>query len=563
MRHKAVHRREDFLTCLPLLVFAIQSIVAIPSAQPFAQWKRQAAASNTTIGTRVDRGYEIYEGVSDSSTGINSFKGIRFAAPPTGALRWQAPQSPKSNRLSVLSAAELGPSCPQASANTPQAQVADPSGNEDCLFLSVYVPQNATNLPVFVWIHGGGYGIGSGSQDLSGIINANNNSFIGVAIQYRLGAFGFLAGDEVHRNDVVNAGILDQLFALQWVQAYIELFGGDPSRVTIAGQSAGAGSVMLLDIAYGGTLGTSSFVNSITASPWAYGNSSQTIFECLVSQSTETLQNASTLVSPLGTFGTWAFLPFTDDVFIQSTPSQALLERKVNGLNQLSGNNAEQGDAFTTQNITTENDLDYIAKLLYYYPSSNVSVSSDGLTRTATGQQQRAQAIYGDSTFVCPSCWLAEAYNANGRTRYKYQYSIPITLHGADLAAYYGPAGDTVGPDLMFAFQRIWCNFITTGNPSISSDIAVGASANGTSEPELENWPFYALWDPKMVNLNQTGGSPVSLDLSKLVGLDQNVTVYEGSGFRNDISLVDGYEWEGGRGMRCDFWLSVSKIVPE
>ena len=76
-----------------------------------------------------------------------------------------------------------------------------------------------------------------------------------------MGAFGFLASDEVHRNGVVNAGILDQHFALQWVQAYIELFGGDPDQVTISGESAGAGSVMLLDIAYGGTLGTSLFVN--------------------------------------------------------------------------------------------------------------------------------------------------------------------------------------------------------------------------------------------------------------------------------------------------------------
>ena len=70
-----------------------------------------------------------------------------------------------------------------------------------------------------------------------------------------------MAGDEVYRNGVTNAGILDQLFALQWVQAYIELFGGDPSRVTIAGESAGGGSVMLLDIAYGGTLGKSLFIN--------------------------------------------------------------------------------------------------------------------------------------------------------------------------------------------------------------------------------------------------------------------------------------------------------------
>ena len=327
---------------------------------------------------------------------------------------------------------------------------------------------------------------------------------------------------------------------------------------------------------------------------WAYGNSSQTIFQCLISQSTETLQNASELVSQSGTFGTWAFLPVTDDVFIQSTPSQALVERKVNGLNQLSGNNAQEGDIFTTQNITTENDLiawvrlvfplftdDDIAKLLYYYPSSNVSVFSDGLTefatngltgptivnvsQTATGQQQRAQAIYGETTFVCPSYWLAEAYKSNGRTGYKYQYSVPVALHGTDVSVYFGPTSDNVGPDFALAFQRIWGNFVTTGNPSISSAVASGANSNGTSDSGVEEWPVYSLWDPRMTNLNQTGGSPETVDLLNATSdvIDGNTTVYVGPGLRNDISIVDAYAWEGGRGKRCDFWLSVARIVPE
>lgn len=299
-------------------------------------------------------------------------------------------------------------------------------------------------------------------------------------------------------------------------------------------------------------------------------------------------------MSQSGTFGTWAFLPVTDDVFIQSTPSQALLERKVNGRNQLSGNNAQEGDIFTTQNITTESDLiswiqlvfplfteDDVAKLLYYYPSANVSVSSDGLkefatngltgptilnvSQTATGQQQRAQAIYGETTFVCPSYWLAEAYNAAGRTGYKYQYSVPIALHGTDPAVYFGPTPGNVGPDFALAFQRIWGNFVTTGNPSISSETASGVNAPETSASELEEWPVFALWDPRMANLNQTGGVAQSIELSNRTGtvIDGNATVYVGPGQINDLSLVDAYEWEGGRGKRCDFWLSIARIVPE
>jgi carboxylesterase type B len=95
--------------------------------------------------------------------------------------------------------------------------------SEDCLFLNVQSPANATNLPVLIWIHGGGYGAGSGRQDFSDLLTTNENRFVVVSIQYRLGPFGFLASDELYRRGVVNAGLLDQLFALQWVQVSFPL----------------------------------------------------------------------------------------------------------------------------------------------------------------------------------------------------------------------------------------------------------------------------------------------------------------------------------------------------
>jgi carboxylesterase type B len=110
------------------------------------------------------------------------------------------------------------------------------------LFVNVYAPDRKREdrgLPVLVNIPGGGYGVGDGREDLSGLIGANGNGFVGVNIQYRLGAFGFLASDEVKREGVLNAGLLDQLAALRWVQKYIERFGGDKERVTIFGVSAG------------------------------------------------------------------------------------------------------------------------------------------------------------------------------------------------------------------------------------------------------------------------------------------------------------------------------------
>ena len=276
---------------------------------------------------------------------------IRYAQDTSGRLRWQAPRAPETNRSAIIQAKNYAASCPQSPDATSAFTTVDNSGSsEDCLFVNVQSPPNATathgtGLSVLVWIHGGGYGEGSGAYNLVDMIKTNDYKFVGVSIQYRLGAFGFLSSDEVYRYGVVNAGILDQQLVLQWVQQYIHLFGGDHSRVTIFGESAGAGSVMLHDIAYGGTLGTQLFRNSITASPYlafqygykdwqpsqayyafasavgcdvkdAYlhngpfaGNESKPIFQCLVEADSATLINASAAVSQSGTWGTFAFLP--------------------------------------------------------------------------------------------------------------------------------------------------------------------------------------------------------------------------------------------------------------
>jgi carboxylesterase type B len=236
--------------------------------------------------------------------------------------------------------------------------------SEDCLFLNVQSPRNATNLPVLVWIHGGGYGAGSGQQDFTNIVNVNGNSFVVVSIQYRLGPFGFLASEEVAQRGVVNAGLLDQAFALQWVQAHIERFGGNASMVTISGESAGGGSVMLHGMAYGGSLGDSLFRSIIAASPYlpkqhAYSDyvpnqsylafaersgchvdAPQTLFDCLLSKDTAVLQNSSAEMATTAVYGTWIFLPVTDGVLIQDEPSSQLLKKRLNGRNLLVGNNA-------------------------------------------------------------------------------------------------------------------------------------------------------------------------------------------------------------------------------
>ena len=110
---------------------------------------------------------------------------IRYAAPPTGDMRWKAPSAPATESNITIDATVFGPTCPQA---LPAPFPTPGLGNEDCLFLNVYSPTTGTEkqLPVLVWIHGGGYGAGNAGQDMSEIINANQNAFVAVAIQYRV-----------------------------------------------------------------------------------------------------------------------------------------------------------------------------------------------------------------------------------------------------------------------------------------------------------------------------------------------------------------------------------------
>ena len=183
--------------------------------------QRTGAASNL----QVDVGYAIYQGFIDYETGLNAWEGIRYAAAPLGDLRWRRPRAPATDRSAVIDANVAPPYCPQTPASPTPAGFAY-QGDEDCLFLNVYAPPNAQNLPVFFYIHGGGYGGGSGSTNVSQISEVSKLGFVSVVIQYRLGAFGFLASTDVHNNGTANAGLHDQHFALIWAQEHVAKFGG-------------------------------------------------------------------------------------------------------------------------------------------------------------------------------------------------------------------------------------------------------------------------------------------------------------------------------------------------
>lgn len=157
----------------------------------------------------------------------------------------------------------------------------DPRTSEDCLFLDVVTPEKvfkgkvSKKAPVLVWIYGGGYTAGEkggfGQYNPSGLIKASQASgsdgVVFVAINYRLGAFGWLAGPTLQSDGTANAGLYDQRLALQWIQKYIHLFGGDADRVTVMGESAGGGSIMHQITAFGGLQGPAPFQQAILQSP--------------------------------------------------------------------------------------------------------------------------------------------------------------------------------------------------------------------------------------------------------------------------------------------------------
>ena len=191
-------------------------------------------------------------GVAGTGGSVISYKGIPFAAPPVGTLRWRAPQ-PVAPWRDVLKADHFGASCMQGP-NTPfgpwtsEYMYVTPA-SEDCLFLNVWSPQpsSTAHLPVLVYIYGGGFSSGSGDCPIYDGESLARTGMVVVTFNYRVGAFGFLAHPELtaesEHHVSGNYGLMDQIAALHWVKDNIRGFGGDPSRVAVAGQSAGAMSV--------------------------------------------------------------------------------------------------------------------------------------------------------------------------------------------------------------------------------------------------------------------------------------------------------------------------------
>lgn len=184
----------------------------------------------------------------EEADGVRTFRGIPYALPPVGELRWREPQPP-ADWTGVRSAARFGPRAMQQPSQWRDMITRSPAMSEDCLYLNVWAPpvREGTGLPVLVYFHGGGLVSGDGSEPRYDGASMARKGIVMVTVNYRLGIFGFFSHRELTRESPHHAsgnyGHLDQVAALRWVQRNIAAFGGDPQRVTIDGQSAGSTSV--------------------------------------------------------------------------------------------------------------------------------------------------------------------------------------------------------------------------------------------------------------------------------------------------------------------------------
>ncbi|KXN84321.1 Lipase 4 [Leucoagaricus sp. SymC.cos] len=462
------------------------------------------AAPSTTV---VDLGYAKYQGSVNNRTGNLEFLGIRYAAPPTGSLRWREPQPPRTTP--GLQLANIEPdSCwqtgsgtqpttpfPRSSNNNREKRAAPPS-SEDCLFLNVATPASGNeNLPVIVWIHGGGYMAGSAfGFDGDDLIREAGGGVVAVIIQYRLGVFGFLPGQKVHDGGVLNAGLLDQQFALRWVQQHIRKFGGDPAKVAIWGESAGAGSVLQHVIANNGDTRPPLFRAAITSSTflpsqYAFNDrvpeqlftevvngtgcaSTADALKCLRQVDVNLLQQVNVNVGNSAFFGTFIFVPVVDGKFITDRPTQLMRQGKVNGEALLTMTNTFEGALFVDMSTAgTVQTPEYLANLFPEFTQMQVRAGTAQYANRGAPIDQ-AVAIMGESIFICPTYFLLRAFGNKG---FKGEFAIPPGGHGQDVIYYFpnGTAGQSPpfnNPVFVNNFSQSFLNFVLALDPNVKWD---------------------------------------------------------------------------------------------
>ncbi|KAK1760232.1 sterol esterase precursor [Echria macrotheca] len=514
-------------------------VVAAPPQPPAKVVEKRAAPTVTLAAGTV---------VGGSRVATEVFNGIPYALPPTGDRRLRPPVRLNAT-FGTLDASGIPNACPQFFANTAGndllSQVLDTVTNlpffqnvlkvsEDCLTVNVIRPAGTKagdKLPVLFWIFGGGFELGWTSMYEGGPLVANaiamGKPYIFVAVNYRVAGFGFLPGKEVLGDGAANLGLLDQRMGLEWVSDNIAAFGGDPDKVTIWGESAGAISVfnqMALydgDNTYNGKkLFRGAIMNSgsiVPADPVdcpkgqaIYDNvvrkagcaSASDTLACLRALPYAKFLEAANSVPAILSYNSVAlsYLPRPDGHVLTQSPDKLVLQRKYAAVPMIIGDQEDEGTLFSLfqSNITTSAKLKTYLSTIFFHSASTSQVSSlvdvydDSLLagspfRTGIFNEvypgfKRLAAILGDLVFTLTRrVFLADALTANPNVPSwsylaSYNYGTPIlgTFHGSDLLqVFYGILPNYASKSI----QSFYANFVYNLDPN---DAKGGTNAIGS-----------------------------------------------------------------------------------
>jgi len=436
--------------------------------------------------------------------GVHIFSGIPYAAPPIGDLRWKPPQKIAS-WTHVRNSTSFGSSCPQP------AQQDDGKFSEDCLYLNVWTTAKkpGESLPVMVWIHGGAFNVGSGSQPEYDGRNLAGKGVVVVNFNYRLGPLGFLVhpllSKESAQGTSGNYGLLDQIAALKWVQRNIAAFGGDPDRVTIFGESAGSKSVTLLMIsplsaglfqravaesggpmigseylnpAYDGNMAKASKRGQELASRLDCGNAGDVLAAMRAKSAQELVKAAGCKAGRFDDEGL-VFTPVFDGHVLPKDPVAAYSDGQQHDVPLIIGHNLNEGNIF----IQDEKDMmveKYRSFLKSRFADNAAKAFEMFPAHTAKDVATALDKVLTVAAYAQPTRFVAQSMEHKKSKAYTYQFTrLPNTAmarklgvhHGVEMAYVFGNMNKADGYDdidmgLSRRMMDYWVNFARTGNPN-------------------------------------------------------------------------------------------------
>ncbi len=426
----------------------------------FVSWA--VVAQNNAFSVQIKTKNGLIEGNYDTKTNVQKFFGVPYAKPPVGPLRWKAPQ-PLTNWVGVKQTKQFGPRAVQAPVFGDMSFRSD-GVSEDCLYLNVWAPagQQSKNLPVLVYFYGGGFVAGDGSEPRYDGESMAKKGIVAVTVNYRLNIFGFFAHPDLSKETTYkgsgNYGLMDQAAAIKWVSENIAAFGGDPKKITIAGESAGSISVsaqMASPLArklIAGAIGESGAGINPTLSPVSLAEAEKTGAEFAKNAGYPTiaeLRKLSTkdiyeLYNASKRFG---FPTVVDGYFYPKSIPEIFNAKEQAQVPLLLGwNSAEipgmafmQGKAFTIEN--------FIEKVKQTYPENHEEVLKLHPHNTAEEVELSATALAADR-FIAYSTWKwFDLHRKNSdQAVYRYLYSkLRPPLRDKTLVS--GLAGGTLKKD--------------------------------------------------------------------------------------------------------------------